>query len=332
MRGAALVVALMVCVARADDLDTAKKAVTGSDYMAARPALANALASGTAGPDELAEIYKLSGIVEAALGNDKDATANFTKWLTLDPKGALPPGTSPKITRPYDAAAQAIKSRAPLKAKADTTAQPPTVTLVVTGDADNLIVKARVFVSADHGPEKTLEGTGTIALPKGSRLDLRVEALDAHGNRVIQLGSKDVPIVITGGAPDTVAITPVKPKPVIHHEEPVSTRPIVLRWWMWTGAAVLFGGASTYFGLDARSKTNQLTDINAHSGDHTYAEAMDLEDKAKRSALFCNIGMGVAGAFAIGAVVLYVTEPHTETRISVTPTKSGGALVIGGSF
>lgn len=324
----ALVMTASIGLARADDLETARKAVAGSDYMAARPALASALASGTAGPAELAEIYKLSGIVEAALGNSKDAQAAFENWLRLDPKGSLPPGTSPKITRPFDAA----KSVQALKAKPETTAQPPTVTLEVTGDG-GMVTKTRVLVSADGKPEKTIDGTGTIELPHGARLDLRIQGLDAHGNRVVELGSKDVPIVITGaGSPNVAAVAAgprTRPAP---RDEAGSTRPLVLRWWMWTGAAVAFGGAATYFGLDARSKTNQLSDYNAHSGDHTFAEAMDLEDKAKRSALVFNIGLGVAGAFAIGAVVLYVTEPHTETRISVTPVKNGGAVVFGGSF
>ncbi|HEY0251166.1 MAG TPA: tetratricopeptide repeat protein [Kofleriaceae bacterium] len=331
MRGAALGLALvcMTHIASADDLDQARKAVAGSDYMAARPALVNALASGTAGPAELAEIYKLSGLVEAALGNDKEATANFAKWLRLDPKGTLPPGTSPKIMRPFDAAAASAKE--PIKAKVETTSQPPTVTLIVTNDPDALIAKTRVFVVADGKPQQTLEGTGAIALPNGARLDLRVQALDAHGNRVVELGSAEVPIVITGGKV-VVAKPVVIARPITHEAPAVAGRPAVLSWWLWGGVAVVFAGASTYFGLEARSETNQLSDFNAHSGDHTFTEATDLADKAKRNALFCNIGIGVAGAFAIGATILYLTEPRTETRISIAPTSNGGALVIGGSW
>src|SRR5450755_3689392 len=128
--GAIALVGAIVCVGQpvfADGdtaLDVARHDVEGSDYLAARGALVSALDAGTAGPAELAEIYKLSGIVEGALGNDNAATESFEMWLAIDPKGALPAGTSPKITRPFDSAAATVKAREPLKVKVETSASP----------------------------------------------------------------------------------------------------------------------------------------------------------------------------------------------------------------
>lgn len=342
--GAIALVSAIVCVGQpvfADGdtaLDAARHDVEGSDYLAARGALVSALDAGTAGPAELAEIYKLSGIVEGALGNDNAATESFEKWLAIDPKGALPAGTSPKITRPFDSAAATVKAREPLKVKVETSASPPSVTLVVVNDPDKLITRAQVFVVADGKPEAKIEGVGTarirLALPRGERLDLRVQALDAHGNRVVELGSADVPIVITGGAPPVATTKPaIKHRGTSDRGEPIVQRPLYLRWWMWTGVAVVFGGAGTYFGLQARDGANQLSALNAASQQHVFTEATDLASTTRRDALFFNIGMGAAGVFAIGATVLYLTRPHMETaRVGVVPQRGGGAVVVGGAF
>jgi len=330
MRAIGVIGALVVALCRvsfADSaLELARHDVETSDYMAARGALVSALDAGTASPEDLAEIYKLSGIVEGALGKEADATAAFAKWLSIDPKGALPPGTSPKIMKPYEAAA---KKTAPLKVKTETEAAPPSVTLVIESDPQQLVTRTRVFVRADGKPETKLEGTGKISLPNGKRLDLRVQALDEHGNRVAELGSTDVPIVITGAAPEVAVVT----KPVVkHHEEPRAARPLYLRWWLWGAVGVAFGGAGAYFGYEAHSDVNALTALNAASQQHQFSEAQDLESRARREALFCNIGLGAAGAFAIGAAILYVTEPKLETQISALPTKGGATVVYGGSF
>ena len=333
MRAIGVVATLVVALCRvsfADSaLELARHDVETSDYLAARAALVSALDAGTASPEDLAEIYKLSGIVEGALGKDDDATASFAKWLAIDPKGTLPPGTSPKIMKPFEAAQ---KKSEPLKVKTETEASPPSVTLVIQTDPLHLVHRARVFVRADGKPEAKLEGTGgdqiKIALPAGKRLDLRVQALDEHGNRVVELGSADVPIVITGAAPDVAVAT----KPAVHHEEPRSARPLYLKWWLWGAVGVAFAGAGTYFGLEARTDANALTALNAASQQHTFTEAQDLESRARREALFCNIGLGAAGAFAIGAAILYLTEPRMETQVSAVPTRGGAAVVYGGTF
>jgi hypothetical protein len=111
---------------------------------------------------------------------------------------------------------------------------------VKSGDPFMMIAKARVYVRADGGKEEMLESAGEkkikVELPKGKRLDLRVQALDEHGNRVAELGTTDVPIVITtnevvvANAPPTPTATP-KPKakaPVA--PGPVHERPLYLKW------------------------------------------------------------------------------------------------------
>ncbi|HEY1549104.1 MAG TPA: hypothetical protein VGG28_14870 [Kofleriaceae bacterium] len=322
------VVSLAGRSASADDaLASARKSVESSDYMAARPLLVQALDAGVASPDELAEIYKLTGIVEAALGETKAAKRAFEDWLALDPKGTLPDGTSPKITKPFAAAQNANLQ---IKVKADTTSDPPSVAIAIVSDPLQLVASVRVFTRVDGAAETELDGKpgAAIALPHGHRLDLRVQALDSHGNRVVELGTTDVPLVITGAEPAPIAKRVVRPKPV----EPDHPRPVLLRWWLWGTAAVAFAGAGTYFGFAARSNRDELATIDANSSEHPFSDAQKLQTKIDRELLAFDIGMGVGGAFAIGAAILYLTRPHYEQHVAIVPAPGGGTVVFGGAF
>src|SRR3954470_22820875 len=103
-------------VAWADDpVAQAHAAVAQSDYAAAQPLLIAALDGGGRGHDALVEIYQLTGVVEAALGNTRAATDAFIHLLALSPAAVLPDGTSPKIRRPFDEAARYVASHGTLQ-------------------------------------------------------------------------------------------------------------------------------------------------------------------------------------------------------------------------
>lgn len=342
---AAWLAVVAVAPAHAGPLEDAKAAVEASDYLKARAALAEALAAGAYGRDDLAELHRLSGVVAGALGDAKAATAAFERALALSPKLALPPGTSPKIVRPFTAAQQRARQRAPLEIRSETASSPPAVTVAVISDPLAMIARVRVAVIADGRPEQTFDRAAaertTIELPAGARLDVRVAVLDEHGNRLAELGSREVPIVIVGEAPppprtprsppgaEVTARAPPPPRP------PRSPRPAYLRWWVWGGAALAFGGAATYFGVDALLATRELDELNRDSAQHSFDEAKDVEGRARRSVLLANVGYGVAGVLAAGAVVLYLTAPRAaggERRVAISPARGGGAIVLGGRF
>jgi hypothetical protein len=331
----------LVSPGHADPLDDAKAAVEASDYLKARAQLGEALASGAYGREELAELHRLSGVVAGALGDPKAATAAFERALALSPKLALPPGTSPKIVRPFTAAQNLAKARAPLEIRSEPQASPPAVTVVVVSDPLAMIARVRAWVIADGAPEQTLDRPGAervaIELPAAARLDVRVAALDEHGNRLAELGSRAVPIVIVGKAPpppggDTAAPVQPPPPPPPPARPP---RPLYLKWWMWGGAAVAFGAAAGYFGIDAVLAKRELDELNRNSIAHTFDEARDVERRARRGVLLANIGYGAAGVLAVGATILYLTEPRRargERRVTVAPVSGGGAIVLGGRF
>jgi hypothetical protein len=345
--GLALVAAAVLLVrpvrASADDaaLAQARTAVENSDYMTARTALEKALSDGGAEPDELAEIYKLTGIVEAALGNTKEATAAFGKWLALEPKGTLPQGTSPKITRPFDAA---HKKAPKLDLKTETSADPPKVTLVIGIDPVG-ISRARVLVSVDGKTEHEFERDGggaqkiAIDLPRGHRLDLRVEALDVHGNRIAVLGSKDVPIVIV----TQEKVEPDKDKDKIVEKKALETkkdqvivpaheRAWYARWRVWgiaAGVGVVVSGAMVY---KTHADISDLEAKNANSPDYAWGAGRDAESTARRDLLITNIAVGVTGALAVGTALFYLTRPHEEVQLVAVPVRGGGAVSLGGHF
>jgi hypothetical protein len=337
---AALLTTLASSPARADALADARKAVDASDYMTAQPALEKALRAGTAGPADLAEIYRLTGVVQGALGNENAAEKAFAKWLALDPKGSLPPGTSPKITRPFDAAAATIKKKGPLSAKAETADDPPAVTLVVVSDPMKMIVGAKVYFVTDRKAEEKLEAEGTtkvtIELGTGKRIDLRLHAVDQYGNRVVELGSKDVPIVITSTGKEK-QIDP-KDRDLLRRrqpEQPAEPRAWYFQWWVWGSATVVATGVGGYFAWRTRSDLSRLDYLNANSLSHTWSEAQDVEASARRNLLVTNIAAGAAGAFALGTAILFLTRPtisESELRATITPTRGGGAVVLGGQF
>ena len=338
---AVLAIAALARAAYADSLADAKTQVAASDYMKARASLDDAYATGTNGPEQLAEIWRLRGIVAGALNETKPATEAFQKCLALSPKAELPPGSSPRFTRPFDAARELAKKTAPLTIKQETKQAPPSITVSVASDPMSMIAKIAIYVRVDGAAETTLDSkyagqdSVEVALPAGARLDLRVAALDEKGNRLAELGSADVPIVIVGKTkqPDVVVTPPpVKPvKPV----KPAKARPLIWKWWLWGGAAVVFAGTATYFGVDGLVAKSDLEDLNADSPNHSFDDAKALENRAKRDFLFSNIGYGVAGALAITATILWLTEPDKpsqESRITAVPVDGGGAIVLGGTF
>ena len=336
-----LVVALLLTegVAWADDpLAQARKAVAESDYTAARAQLTVAFGAGDRGPDELVELYRLSGIVAAALGDTKAATDAFTHLLALSPKAVLPPGTSPKIRRPFEAAGRYFTTHSALELKLETGSAPPTITLIAVSDPLDMVAKAHVVFAIDGGAEQARDVVASerteIALPAARRIDARVAALDVHGNRLVEIGSKEVPIVIIGEAPPPVVV--VKPPPVVppRRTSPGGARSVYLRWWPYAAATVAFGGATAYFAWSARSDARELERLGGDDALHSFSEAKAVEDRGRRATLLTNVGLGVSGAFAVTAAVLWFTAPRdrVESRVSAVPVRGGGAVVFGGEF
>ncbi|MGE0401528.1 MAG: hypothetical protein AB7T06_32805, partial [Kofleriaceae bacterium] len=149
-----VLVALAATRARADaDMSAITAALDNSDYPAAQGLVTKALAIGGNSPESTLELYRLQGVIEGSLGNAQRATDAFRRALALDPKLALPIGTSPKVMKPFEAAQSFYKTSPPLKVKVETQSTPPAITLVVQSDPMKMVARARVALVVDGKPE-----------------------------------------------------------------------------------------------------------------------------------------------------------------------------------
>lgn len=328
-----LVVALLVTVgteAWAKDnasLARARKELDGLQYDKARASLDEALALGTSDPTQVAEIHLLAGQVAGALDDAASAEDHFKRLLVLRPGSTLPSGMSPKITAPFDAARAWLSSHEPLAVDIEAGAE--TVTVVIESDPLGMIAEARVAVEVG-GQTSVLKGRSntkriTIALPEGE-LTVRPAVVDAYGNHLVELPAQQL----------TVGVIPLDPP---RPARAVGGRPLYAKWWLWGGVAVAFAGGGTYFGLDALDAQDELLALNGDSQNHDFSEARAVQDRGERSALLANVGFGLAGAAAVAATVLLVTDrrsgpaPIEQRGAAITPLEDGGAaLVVFGSF
>jgi len=328
----------------APTIETAKAALDASDYPGARQQLNDVLARGNNGPAELAEIYRLLGVAAAAVGDANAATDAFARCLALAPKTTLPDGTSPKITKPFAAAKAKVKSPLAIKAEARSTA----LLVQTVHDPMDMVVRFRVTVRVDGKLSPTIEKPAAeemeIAVPTGARTDVWVAAVDKHGNRLAEVGSSDVPLVIVGnakpdvkpdGKPDAkpdgkpdgkpderVAGTPIRTRTVVHE------RPLILQWWLWGGMTVLAGAATTYFGMqaiDGRDSLQTMTD-----GTPNWDEFQSTRSRTERNVLITNIGFGVTGVFGLAAAILFVTRPSPS--VEPMPVEGGAGVAMRGRF
>jgi hypothetical protein len=296
-------------------------------YSAARTTLSRALATGNNQRGELAEIYRMSGFVAGALGDAGAATEAFKRWLALTPDAALDQGTSPKIAGPFAAAKAFFEKREPLKVTAETNADPPSVTLVVGSDPAGMVKSARVVVTVDDRPAQTLSAATappiTFPLPPGSRHELRVIALDEHGNQLVEIDA-----LMTTRQVKEAKRPEARPPP----PPPPPGRALYARAWLWGGIAVAAGATGAYFGLEVRSGGDEIDALKRDSANHTFGEARAIESRMRRDALIANIGFGVAGASAIVAGYLFLTRPaqrrEQATTLAPVPLRDGAGVTL----
>jgi len=313
--------------ARADGnpfLDQARAQIDQLEFDQAGESLQRALTSGTSGPTELAEIYRLSGEVAVAVGDSAGAEQHFARLLVIAPETQLRAGVSPKITAAFEAAAAAQQGK---RISIESATAPGSITLVVGADPLDLITGARVDYTGDDGAPHSIKQSGKFRIKVGlgevpvpHRVVL--SAVDQYGNRLATLGSMSEPIAVPAAGQ-----TPSRPVAT----RPRRTRSFLGRGWLWAGIAVAAAGSGIYFGLQAKSAEDDLAALSQDSMNHSFSEAQEVEDRARRDALIANISFGVAGGFAILATVLFLrgdpAQPAEDSALLVPrPTRHGGAV------
>lgn len=157
---------------------------------------------------------------------------------------------------------------------------------------------------------------------------------------------QDLPIEIGRARP--AVEKPPAPPPVVTVAPPVvvkqpTSRERPRRWYLWSGVAtVLAAGGTGYLAVRLSSQQSELDDILANPSMHDYAEAVDARDRADRTALYTNVGLGVTAAGVVLTGVLFFLyddgqrsagDSSTATLVpSLGASGDGVGLSLSGSF
>lgn len=299
------------------DLARAISALEELEYDVAWLSLERALKSGQYGHDGLVLIYKLSGHVSAAFGNDNEAYGFFRRMLALQPRATLDKGLAPKIRAPFKRAKKAHEKHGRLVVKFEPIdGAEDRVAIVVESDPLDMVAGVKVNGKAVEMSD------GTVEVPRGTLDPVVVAVTDRYGNHLEQTawGPVAFDAYADESAPseslrmDTVrsfeAGEPERaPEPraeVLIDETddvPETSRPIYKRWYTWGVMAVGSAALGTYFGMRATDDWDQLDGVITDSASYSYEDAMALEDSGRKNQMISNVGFGAAALFAAIAVV-----------------------------
>lgn len=153
----------------------------------------------------------------------------------------------------------------------------------------------------------------------------------------------DKPVFLRNGDKNQVIshafVTPDRPAPATSAPEPVEVteRPVHPLTWVLGGVALAGAGVATGFWLSARSEYDELEqDCAPECG-------TQQTDDVKSKLLIADIGLGVAVASGVGALVVHLTRPEVRVRqetgasraplrVGVQATPQGGFLSVRGSL
>ncbi len=351
----ALVAALPTSVhADASDLDKAWNSLGEPNYRSALRYATRALEAGGSSPDQLVDIYSVLGITLAGLGRTEEAKLAFEKMLAIRPSAGIPTGYAPKITRVFRSARADARARAPLSMSFEQgdCSRGLSIILIIEKDPLAMVVGGRAVYAVTGAAEREIIVSGTdrieIAVPQ-KRAAIRLAALDEYQNRLVELGSARVPLVVECGGADssddasaavalprrcsaTAACSPGARCVDSLCIASAASSPLYVRWSLWAGAAVGVAGVAVYFGLRARADERELDDLVTAGADYSL-EILPAEERWRSHAALANTGFVVAGVAGVVSAVLLWRKLRRERRkhklgasVEALPLR-GGAMV-----
>jgi hypothetical protein len=298
--------------ASADDaVDKARDLLLELRFDEARNTAEKALKEGKRSPPEVATLYMVIGEVLASMGQEKDARNQFRNALAVQPDLELPKGASPKLIEPFQAAQALLEGATPLDVSAHI--ESGKLKISIESDAARLVGAVRVtmkIAGKRRVKRRNILDSVSLKLPDTAS-DIGVHILDEYGNLLLD--------VALGEAGDDAqedeepAQEKLDPEDgQVSVESAGNERPgLAMRWELWGGVGLVFAGAATYFGVQS-SKTAK--DVEALPDGTEFSEAQSLEKKAKRQALYANVGFSLAGASVIAAAWLYFRERDSNSE------------------
>ena len=289
-----------------DPLDEARALEGTLEYERALVIVDREIARGAAtSRARLVELHVLAGTLAAGLDHPDVAQAHFARVLALAPDTRLPEGTSPKITAPFEAAL-AGTPRLAISLSVRTRGSDAVVHADVGPDPAHVFWGLRLVAA---GSQPVVAPGNELGVPRGSTPS-SVDAIDEYGNL---LDHADVTATVAPPAPPAPA-----------------PEPIVRRWSTW---AIVAGGALVVGGIGAArfgAAQDQWTQLES-AGGHDYSELASIEAHGRDWGLVADIGLGVASAAALTAIVMFAL--HDDRPRSLAPaTTSAGPLGLAIAF
>ena len=186
-------------------LERARAAWEKGDYDVAEPLYREAVETGGLGPAEVLEAYVHLGATRSVLGKKALALAAFKSAAAIDPHFVVPPEAGKRAAQAADRARQAAPRMGAVSLQADfpsEVAPGESAQVDATLDGAHLGVATRMALSArdplsgkayndveDSAVSVHFKVPSSLALP-GATLVLRVDALDAHQNRLASVDGK----------------------------------------------------------------------------------------------------------------------------------------------
>jgi tetratricopeptide (TPR) repeat protein len=273
-----------------------------------------------------------AGELEAALANYQESYALWPRPRTLLNLGVV----LRKLGRGAEAAnllaeyvdsetADPTRLDAVRKALAELDAELGRLVIQAVGDGDVLIDGQLIERARLDRPVRVTPGRHRITQDRDS-FEISVPAGKEQEVAVGRVVPPDPPKQAEG----PVAVTP--DPIVIARPSPRTSRP---RFYLWTaGATVVAGGITVFFAERLRDQQRELDAIIAAPQLHEYAEAIAARDRARRTALFTNVGIGVTAAGAIATAALFLLyDPRDGPQAAVSVSDDRGVvLAVSGSW
>jgi hypothetical protein len=191
-----------------------------------------------------------------------------------------------------------------------------------TATLDGVAIPPTGLAIAGAQPAKDSLGTSGFPVDAGKH-QLAATSNGKRYEREVELVDGKLALVTPEWSPDRKVVPPPPPPPVVRSHRRRTG-------WIAIGASAVVGAAGLYFGFDALSKQGDADDL-CPSGTNCSTQAIDLNDKAGRSANLSNVLVGAALVGTAVGTYLVLTAPN-ETRVSISASPLGGAVSLTRGF
>jgi hypothetical protein len=298
-------------------LAVAERALQAVDFEAVQQAAAAGLATGEATSAETARLNVLAGMAAAVLGKDAASTRYFVVALAIRPDLKMDGSLSPKTRQPYlDAVGfwGDREERLRLTAKVDVRRAQLTIRV---SDPAAIAPRYRLNLRAKGDVDyerRTLESQSRVDLPVPTRLfrqgfEYYVELVDAAGNRLLEVGTEDEPIVVPGVRGDRPVLVP---NVIAAHSQP-STKPSrAVPIGLLTGG-LLVTGVGVYFHVRREDEAARWNGPSCeHAGQTRGGQCGDVDRRRERFEWLSIGSYALGGALTIAGTSWLVFDSSSD--------------------